>query len=139
VVVKWQFPSEPHGPEAEELRLDWRHQAVDVHAPQILLAEVASSCLRAHRRGRLTETEATNAIQLLLGLPFVLHEMTTPLLLRAFQIAQRYNQPAFDCIYVALAEQEGSELWTGDQRLNNALRLPFPFVRSIADYQRKRP
>jgi predicted nucleic acid-binding protein len=36
---------------------------------------------------------------------------------------------------VALAERDGSELWTGDERLYNALRVQHPCVRWIADYQ----
>jgi len=61
--------------------------------------------------------------------------------LRAFEIGRRYQQSAYDCLYVALAEQEGIELWTGDERLSRAMSGPFPFVRFLADYTpvRSRP
>jgi hypothetical protein len=36
---------------------------------------------------------------------------------------------------VALAERDGVELWTGDERLYNALHAQYPSVRWIADYQ----
>jgi hypothetical protein len=41
-------------------------------------------------------------------------------------------------ICVALAEKKVA-FWTGDEKLYDALHSPFPFVRWIADYQRKRP
>jgi predicted nucleic acid-binding protein len=47
------------------------------------------------------------------------------------------QQRAYDCLYVALAERDGIELWTGDERLYNALHAQHPFVRWIADYQRR--
>jgi hypothetical protein len=58
---------------------------------------------------------------------------------RAFIIAQRFQQRAYDCLYVALAEQQGVEFWTGDRRLYNALPTHYVFVQWIGDYQRQRP
>src|SRR5262245_25184313 len=96
--------------------------------------EVISAFLRAARRSRLTTDEAREAIRDLLALPFVLCDVTT-LADRAFTIAHQRQQRAYDCLYVALAEQDGSELLTGDERLYNALHAQHPLVRWIADYQ----
>jgi predicted nucleic acid-binding protein len=57
---------------------------------------------------------------------------------RATEIAIRYQQNSYDCLYVALAEREGVELWTGDERLVNALSPHFPFIRFIGEYKPKR-
>ncbi len=35
---------------------------------------------------------------------------------------------SYDCLYVALAEREGCELVTADERLLNSLGRQFPFV-----------
>jgi predicted nucleic acid-binding protein len=105
-----------------------------VLVPNHFPSEVISAFLRAARRGRLTTDEAREAIRDLLALPFVLCDVTT-LADRAFTIAHQRQQRAYDCLYVALAEREGSELWTGDERLYNALHAQYPFVRWIADYQ----
>lgn len=66
VVVKWKIPSDNHAAAAEELLLDWEHDAVEVWAPFHLQEEVVSTFLRAHRRGRITEEEAREAIRDLL-------------------------------------------------------------------------
>ena len=138
VIVKWKIPTEDHADAAEELFLDWQHRAVDVYAPNHMQSEVLSAFLRAHRRGRLTEAEAREAIRDLLALPFVLFDVA-PITERAFTIAQQHDQRAYDCLYVALAEREGVELWTGDRRLYNALHFHYAWVQWIADYRRHRP
>jgi predicted nucleic acid-binding protein len=134
VVVKWHIPTEDHAAAAAALFGDWEHHVVDVWVPNHLPSEVISAFLRASRRGRLTTDEAREAIRDLLALPFVLCDVTA-VADRAFTIAHQHQQRAYDCLYVALAEREGSELWTGDERLYNALHAQHPFVRWIADYQ----
>jgi predicted nucleic acid-binding protein len=134
VVVKWKIPTEDHAGAAAALFGDWEHQVVDVVVPNHFPSEVISAFLRASRRGRLTVDEAREAIRDLLALPFVLCDVTA-LANRAFTIAHQRQQRAYDCLYVALAEQDGSELWTGDERLYNALHAQHPLVRWIADYQ----
>ena len=69
VIVKWKIPTEDHAAAAEELFLDWNHQAMDACAPNHMQSEVLSAFLRAHRRGRITEAEAREAIRDLLALP----------------------------------------------------------------------
>ena len=137
VVVKWKLIAEDYAGEAEELLLDWQNQVMKLCVPNLLQSEVMSAFLRAHRRGRVSEAEAIDAIRDLLELPFLLFDVT-PIVATAFEIAQQYNQRSYDCIYVALAQREGIELWTGDLRLYNALSSHVPFVRWIGDYQRKR-
>ena len=38
----------------------------------------------------------------------------------------------YDCLYVALAEQEKCELVTADTTMINALQKDFPFIRALA-------
>ena len=109
---------------------------VDVSVPDHFPSEVISAFLRACRRDRITADEARKAIRDLLALPFILRDVTA-LADRAFAIAYQHQQRAYDCFYVALAERDGIELWTGDERLYNALHAQHAFVRWIADYQQQ--
>jgi predicted nucleic acid-binding protein len=54
------------------------------------------------------------------------------LLLRAIDISSKMRIGVYDCIYVALAEQEGCELATADDKLFNTLHKDFPFIISLA-------
>ncbi len=137
VVVKWSLAGEPHADRAGEMFLDWQAGAVEVCAPDLLGPEVMSAFLRACRRGRLTPDEAKTAIRDLLDLPFTWWDVR-PTIARAFEIAQRYDQRAYDCIYVAMSEREGLALWTGDERLYHAVGRDFPLVRWIGDYHQVR-
>jgi len=62
VVVKWHLPYEPYAPQAWEVLQDWQANAVDLHAPDLLHAEIVNTFLQAVRRGRLLESEAVRAI-----------------------------------------------------------------------------
>ena len=137
VVVKWKIPTEDHAAAAEELLLDWEHHVVEVSVPNHFQSEVISAFLRAYRRDRITADEAREAIGDLLALPFVLCDVA-PLAERAFVIAQQHQQRVYDCLSVPLAARDGVELWTGDERLYNALHVHYTCVRWIADYQRRR-
>jgi predicted nucleic acid-binding protein len=124
------------------LFLDWQHKVISVSAPDQLFVEMMSAFLRATRgpAPRLTADEARTAIQQVHALPFSVYRATGKrTIARAFEIAHRYNQRGYDCVYVALAERKGIDFWTGDERLYNALHAAHPFVRRIADYQRQRP
>ena len=134
-----EAPREPHSAAAQELLYDWRQGVVALSAPVLLLAEIMSAFLRAYRRGRVTQADATDAIRDLVGLPFVLHPLAPALIQRAFAIARQHNLGSYDCLYVALAEQEGIDFWTADRRLYNALHGHFTAVRWLGDYTRKRP
>jgi len=134
VLVKSELPGEAHAQEALELLLDWRAGALTIHAPDLLPSEIGSVFLRGLRRGRVTQQQALASLHTLLALPYQLHA-STPLVLRSLEIADRYSQRIYDCFYVSLAEREGMELWTADERLRNALATHFPFIRFIADYK----
>ncbi|MGI8551809.1 MAG: type II toxin-antitoxin system VapC family toxin [Dehalococcoidia bacterium] len=53
---------------------------------------------------------------------------------RAFEIADRFALwKAYDNLYAALAEQQGCELWTSDQRFYNLMHGSFPWVRWVGE------
>jgi predicted nucleic acid-binding protein len=138
IFVRWKIASEEHAAEARELLLDWRGGAISLSAPDHVFTEVMSAFLKASRRGRLSADEARAALEDLLNLPLTRYKATKRIILRAFEIASRENQRGYDCVYVALAERKGIPLWTGDERLYNALHVRYPFIRRIGYYLRTR-
>ena len=55
-----------------------------------------------------------------------------PLLPRALEVAKLFRQTVYDCLYVALAEREGCELVTADDKLVKAVQPTLPFVVSLS-------
>ena len=46
-------------------------------------------------------------------------------------MAKQFRQTVYDCLYVALAEREGCELVTADDKLVKKLQDRFPFIKHI--------
>lgn len=115
VAIKWVV--DEHGTqEALSLR---RHR---LFAPDLLIAECANVLWKKSRRKELTEAEACLAARLLQRADIELAPMRA-LLERATRLAIALDHPAYDCAYLALAEDLSCDLVTADRRLS-AKALP---------------
>ncbi|MHC5543508.1 type II toxin-antitoxin system VapC family toxin [Singulisphaera rosea] len=57
-----------------------------------------------------------------------------PLMPRAVEISIRARHNVFDCLYVALAEREGCDLATADEKLVKNLQPIFSFIKSLTTF-----
>jgi predicted nucleic acid-binding protein len=132
VVLKWQLDDEQYIPQATALRDDfYTRGAIKAIAPHLLLYEIANGIATATRQKRLESNMAVEAMGNLLALGVELREVAP---LRALGLALRYNLSAYDAAYLALAEVEDCELWTGDKALFQAVKDELPRVKWIGDY-----
>lgn len=109
----------------------WQASNTTPVAPTLIMYEVSNGLYRYSRAGQITPEEAEQLLEraLNLGIRFYgdadLHR-------QPLKIAQRHNLPAtYDAHYLALAEREGIELWTADQRLFNAVHSSLPWVNLV--------
>jgi len=110
----------------------WKQAGVLLIAPAFFLAEV-DSILRQKvvSRKELTLEQAQLSWEQLQEIPVELMDMT-PLRQRAWKISIELQQAhVYDSVYLALAEAQGCEFWTADERLFNASKSQFPFVKSL--------
>ena len=127
VVLKW-FVTEPLSEQARQL-LDGQ---LDLHAPDILLAEFANIIWKKVRRGEIPDPRPY--FDELAGLPgIVAIHPVGGLIDRAAQIAVLIDHPIYDCLYLACAELTASVLITADQQLVNRAteRMPGLEVRHL--------
>jgi predicted nucleic acid-binding protein len=115
VAIKWVI-DEPGTKEALSLL---RHR---LYAPDLLVAECANILWKKVQRNELTPQEAELAARLLQRADVELAPMRA-LLEPATRLAIALDHPAYDCIYLALAENMACDLVTADQRLS-ARALP---------------
>ena len=113
VVVKW-FVSEPL---FDNARLLLAHR-LELHAPDIVLVELANVICRKVRRRELPASpryleEISNLRKIIMLHPF------DDLIERAMQIALEIAHPVYDCLYLACAEGTASTLVTADRKLVN--------------------
>jgi predicted nucleic acid-binding protein len=116
VAVKWVVP------EALSDRAD-RLLAGDAEliAPDLLFVEAANALRKKVARGEMTGEEASLALDCLFESPLDLRP-TKDLLRRALALACRFDHPAYDCVYAALAEREGAALVTDDDRMKKVAK-----------------
>jgi len=130
VGVKWVVP-EVHTVKAIRLRDDFRNAVHELIAPDVFPIEVGHSLTRAERQGRITPPESGIFWQdLMTTAP--LFRPSLPLMPRAIDISSRTRQGVYDCLYIALAEHEGCELVTADDKLIKNLQSQFPFIIPLA-------
>ena len=130
VAVSWVLP-ETHTPKAVKIRNEFRNQLHVLIAPDIFPAEVAGALTRAERKRIIKPPQGLKRFVAAMRFVPDLHSYL-PLLSRAFAISSALRVAVYDCLYVALAEREGCELLTSDEKLVANLHTQFPFVISIA-------
>lgn len=109
VAIKWVV-DEKNSPEALAL---FRHR---LYAPELLIAECANVLWKKARRNELTTDEALLCARLLQSADVEFSPMR-PLLESATRLALLLDHPAYDCVYLALAETLSCDLVTADARL----------------------
>lgn len=85
-------------------------------APDFVLIEAANILWKKVRRNELGRQQALGAYEFVRDAYEVLVPMSE-LSGRALSLALELNHPAYDCLYLACAEQEGADLLTADRRL----------------------
>jgi len=113
----------------------WKRTGHDLYAPGLWIYEVTSALCKAVRFGGLTAGEAGRCLTQALNLGVRLVAADEEQVRAAYAWTLRLNRAAAnDSFYLALAEGLQCELWTADQRLCNAVDLPW--VRFVEESQK---
>lgn len=133
VALKWLF-IEAYSDVALGLLDRAMTDAEQLIAPPLLPIEVTNALRQRTRSQGMSLERAIDLLGEFSQLPIVvaapprLHE-------RALRLAHQYNlRASYDAHYIALAELEGCEMWTDDQRLLRDLAGRVPNVRWVGDY-----
>jgi predicted nucleic acid-binding protein len=129
VALKWVLP-EADSAKAIRLRDEYIGGFHELLAPDIFPSEIANGLASAERQKRIRPGEAAIFLNDILSAAPVL-DHSSPLLIRAMEIAIPAKQAVYDCIYLALAESEGCEWVTADDQIARALRISYPFIVSL--------
>ena len=124
LVITLLLPEEDSG-RVQALWSHWQREKVVPFGPPLLYAEVPSVLRRTVFHGRLTSQAGDVAFQDFCNLGITI-SARTDLHILAWELAKVHNRPrAYDIMYMAAAQAEGCDLWTGDRRLVNAVALPW--------------
>jgi predicted nucleic acid-binding protein len=132
VMVKWVLP-EPDSDKAVRLRDDLRNSVHELLSPDIFTVEASHALTRAERQGRIAVGQARALLLDILTTPPRVVPFQ-PFLLRAIDMSSAVRVGVYDCIYVALAEQENCESVTADTTMVRTLQPTFPFIRPLSSF-----
>jgi predicted nucleic acid-binding protein len=123
VAVKWVL-KEPDSGAARRVV-----EQAELLAPGLLWAELGNVLWRRRRLGELSPSNARDMLLTLRAVPVRTYALF-PLLPLALEIAVTIGHSIYDCIYLALADQEDCRVVTADRRLQNAVASG-PMARSV--------
>ena len=131
IAVKWVL-EEPGHEQALRLLDAYESAALTLIAPSLLLAEVGSVLSKRCRRKQLTIAQAREA--------FRLFEVRSPVLIdtqeqmsSALELSLIHQLAIYDCLYLALAIENGCDLVTADERFYTGIFRAYPFVRLLGE------
>ena len=129
VAAKWAVPSAKEPLTLESLQLLKRYTAGEINfiVPDVFWAEVGNVLWKGVRQRRWPQAVAERAARDMKNRNFFTVS-SLELLGEALEIALAHDRSIYDCLYVALAEREGCELVTADDRLIKNLQSQFPFI-----------
>ncbi|MCY4122825.1 MAG: type II toxin-antitoxin system VapC family toxin [Acidobacteria bacterium] len=92
----------------------------ELHAPRLMVAEVANALWRKARQGQFERTDAGAAMAALSDMPMRWNDDET-VGADAVRLALALDHPVYDCVYLALAHRIGATVVTADRRFANAV------------------
>lgn len=133
LALKWVV-EEPHSRKAEDLLAQWEKGRVTMMAPSLFLYEVTTALRARVARGEMKGNQAREGVEAILEAGPALVDQNA-LHWDALKLAMQLRLPdAYGTHYLALAESEDCELWTGSENLWNAARMRHPRVRWVGEH-----
>ena len=131
VVLRGFFPDEEGQAAAQAILHAYVQEEIELQAPTLLPYELINAILQAVRRERIDPAKGKEILTAYFDLGIRTVQVSWQ---RVFELACTYDRSAYDGAYLALAEETGSKLVTGDRRLYNAVKDHLPWVLWIGDY-----
>ena len=129
VAIKWVV-REPGTDEAMSLLKIFEARHVKLVAPRQIAEEVASALSKAFRQKRISKREAEHAFQEFEAHAPKLNDDVN-LVGLALALSLQHQISLWDCLYLALAIDEGADLITADQRFYRSVSRHYPFVKLL--------
>jgi len=134
VALKWQFQDEEATRASTALLGDFIDGKIDLVSLTLFPYEIVNAINVAINRKRIEEAIGYRALTYLTSLGIELRSFNE-LIEATFTLARKYSLSPYDCAYMALAEKEKCDFFTGDKRLFNSIKNFFSLVKWIGDYR----
>jgi predicted nucleic acid-binding protein len=130
VALRWVLADEKEA-RVDALLEQWLALHIEMIAPPLFQSEVTNAIYLSLKRRRLTMDEAEGALAGIMHLGVQLIE-PSDLYARGLRLAVAYGMTnAYDALYLSLAEIEGCEFWTADDRLAATIHPSLPWLKVV--------
>lgn len=133
VAGKWLLPEADSG-KARGLFERWNKGQLELIAPALLVAEIASMLWKRAARRLIPASEAIRLFQEFSELGLALAPIET-LAGEALELSITHRHPFYDCLYIALAVQNRCGLLTADERLFRSFHPQLPHLRLLRNLE----
>lgn len=130
VILKWYLLDEAHGAQALALLQQCTAGKLEILAPSLLMYELLNGLVIAARRARLDQNTISLSFKGFMSLGVRFYEVSF-FAEKVLQYCRLYGRSVYDSSYLSLAEQEGVDLITADERLFKSVQKDLPWVRWI--------
>jgi predicted nucleic acid-binding protein len=130
VILKWYLLDETHGAQAMALLQQCTAGELEILAPSLLGYELMNGLVIAGRRARLDQNTISLSFRGFMSLGIRFYEVSF-FSDKVLHYCRIHGRSVYDSSYLALAEQEGVDLITADERLFNSVQKDLPWVRWI--------
>jgi predicted nucleic acid-binding protein len=130
VILKWYLLDEAHGAQALVLLQQCTAGELKLLAPSLLTYELMNGLVIAGRRARLDQNTILLSFRGFMSLGIRFYEVSS-FADKVPHYCQLYGRSVYDSSYLALAEREGVDLITADERLFSSVQKDLPWVRWI--------
>lgn len=136
LALAWLFFDDYREP-ADELLKQWADDGVELIAPPMFHAEVASGLRKSVYLKRISPADGEQLFAVYSQLP-VRIVSGWEIYQKAWELAKEFSLPVcYDMQYLAVAELADCQFWTLDRRLVNAVRARTKRVRWVGEYKVK--
>lgn len=133
IIAKWILPGEPYQENTVKLKEDFIAGQVELYAPSLIIHEVANALWRAVRLGRISESDAKEALKTLEDMKIEFSESDWASACQELSIAYRLDITVYDAVYLFLTEKISASLITADEKLYQKAKQHFKIIH-IKDY-----
>lgn len=134
VALKWQFEDEEATGTSMALLEDFVVGKIDLISLTLFHYEIVNAINVAINRKRMEETIGYRAVNDITSMGIELRSFSD-LIEPTFRMARKYGLSPYDCAYIALAEKEKCDFFTGDKKLFRSIKNYFSWVKWVGDYR----
>ena len=135
VALKWQFEDEEVTDKAMALLEDFIEGKINLITPTLFQYEVISAVNVAINRKRIEQRTGYQAIIYINSVGIVIRGFDD-LIESTFYLARQFIISPYDSSYLALAEKEKCDFYTGDKKLFKGVKGHLPWAKWIGEYQK---